>query len=235
MGIFSRMKRAAKSKANAAIDKAIDPQKEIEMAIAELEEQNKSALKELLAYKTSAKVMERDIAKMDERASNFEKKAMLAVSNGEDELAKKCLVEKKKALVERDKIVRDRDEAAGYAIELNRSRKQVEARLKMLKLKKGTMATQIAAARSGTGNAFGQDDSAFERFAKAEEGIEDETIAADVQAALDCDDLLASSELEAKILAAGDGPSADADDALEALKAKVAAEASTKQLKPADD
>ncbi len=232
MSIFSRIKRAAKSKANAAIDKAIDPQKEIEMAIAELEEQNKSALKELLAFKTSAKQMEQDIAKMEERAANFEKKAMLAVKNGEDELAKKCLAEKRNALAECDRIKRDRDEAAGYAVQLNRSRKQVEARLKMLKLKKGTMATQIAAARSGTGNPFGHSDDAFERFARAEEGIEDESIAAEVQAALDGEDELGAMELESKILAAGND-AGDADAALAALKAKVAAE--SKQLKPADE
>jgi len=233
MSIFSRIKRAAKAKANAAIDKAIDPQKELEMAITELEEQNKSALKELLAFKTSAKQMEQDIAKLDERAANFEKKAMLAVKSGDDSLAKKCLAEQRNAVAERERVARDRDEATGYAVELNRSRKQVEARLKMLKLKKGTMATQIAAARSGTSSPFGHTDDAFERFARAEEGIEDEAIAAEVQAALDGDDELGAMELESKILAAGN-EAGDADAALAALKAKVAS-ASVKQLKPSDE
>ena len=41
MGIFGRMKRAVKSKANAAVDKMIDPAKELDMAILELEEQQK--------------------------------------------------------------------------------------------------------------------------------------------------------------------------------------------------
>lgn len=234
MGIFSRMKRAAKAKANAAIDKVIDPEKEIDMAIAELDAQHKAALKELLSYKTTAKQMEQDIAKMQERADTWEKRSMAAVKSGDDETAKKCLKEKRMALAEREKIARDRDEAAGYAIELNRSRKQVESRLKMLKLKKGTMATQIAAARSGSGSAFGHDDSAFERFARAEEGIEDEAIAAEVHAAMTGEDL-ESSELDSKLLAA-DGDSLDADAALAALKAQVASEKdSPKKLGPADD
>ena len=47
MGLFTRMKEGVKYKANAAIDKAIDPAKEIEMAILELEKQRKAALAEL--------------------------------------------------------------------------------------------------------------------------------------------------------------------------------------------
>lgn len=236
MGIFSKMKRAVKSKANAAVDKVIDPQKEVEMAIFELDEQHKAALKELLSYKTTAKQMERDIEKQVERAANFEKKAMIAIKAGDDALAKECLAAKKNALIEKQKIARDRDEASSYAIELNRSRKAVESRLKMLKLKKGTMATQIAAARSGTGNVFGQDDSAFERLALAEERIDDEAIMAEVQSAMDGDELGTSVDFEAKLLAAeSKAEGVGSDDALAKLKAKMAAGAEQKKLKPADE
>ncbi len=235
MGLFTRIKRAAKSKANSALDKAIDPAREVDMAINELDEQHKAAIKELLSYKTTAKQMEGDIAKQEERASGFEKKAMLAVKAGNDELAKECLAEKKRALIERDKIARDRDEAAGYAIELNRSRKKFDVRLKMLKLKKGTMATQIASARSAGTNAFGFDDSAFTRLAEAEDRIEGDAIAAEVQAAMDGDEMVAA-ELEARLLSAESevGPP-DADAALAAMKAELVAEKAPKKLGSGDD
>ena len=42
----------------------------------------------------------------------------------------------------------DRDEIAGHAIELNRSRKMLETKLQALKLRKGTLSTQLAVARS---------------------------------------------------------------------------------------
>src|SRR5690348_15573153 len=150
MGIFGRMKRAAKSKANAAIDKMIDPAKELDMAILELEEQQTNARKELLAYKTSAKQMEKDIAALEEKAKHWEQRAVQAVRKGDDALAMECLKEQKNCVTQAAAAKRDRDEAAGYAVELNRSRKKVETQLQILKLKKGTMATQIAAARSGT-------------------------------------------------------------------------------------
>ena len=231
MGIFGRMKRAVKSKANAAIDKAIDPAKELDMAILELEEQQKQAIKDLISYKASAKAMEKDMAALEEKAKLWEQRAMSAVKKGDDELAKQCLKERKQALTDYAKVKADRDEAAGYAIELNRSRKRVDTQLQVLKLKKGTMATQIAAARSGTGNAFGFSNEVFERMEKAEEKIDNDAIQAEVDAAMDGEDI--GSSLDAKLLAAGADPvgGGSADDELARLKAKVDADRERKLLK----
>ena len=231
MGIFGRMKRAVKSKANAAIDKAIDPAKELDMAILELEEQQKQAIKDLISYKASAKAMEKDMAVLEEKAKLWEQRAMSAVKKGDDELARQCLKERKQALTDYGKVKADRDEAAGYAIELNRSRKRVDTQLKVLKLKKGTMATQIAAARSGTGNAFGFSNEVFERMEKAEEKIDNEAIQAEVDAAMDGEDI--GSSIDAKLLAAGADPvgGGSADEELARLKAKVDADRERKLLK----
>jgi phage shock protein A len=231
MGLFSRMKDGIKSKANAAIDKAIDPEKEIEMAILELEEQRKAALQELVSYKATAKQMEEDIKKQQEKAAMWEKRAMAAVKAGDDEAAKTALKEKKNCLIEVQKITRDRDEAASYAIQLNKSRKEFETKLQILKLKKGTLATQIAAARSAGGDAFGNDSSVWDKFAAAEDRIESDAIATEVDAAMRGEQA-AESELEAKILGAGTAAGVTAnstDDALAAIKAKVAADREAKQ------
>ena len=58
MGIFSRIKGGISSKANAAVDKAIDPAKELDMAILELEDGRKKAIAELISYKTTAKQLD---------------------------------------------------------------------------------------------------------------------------------------------------------------------------------
>lgn len=220
MGIFSRMKRAIKSKANAAVDKAIDPEKELDMAILELEEARVKAYRDLLSYKTNAKQMEQDIARLKEKVSKWETRAMEAVKAGDDELAKECLREKTQLSAELAKIIRDRDEAEGYAIELNRSRKEVETRLKILKLKRGSMATQIAAARSGGKTVFSTDE-AFDRLERAEELIDEEAIEAEVSAALEGEDE-STADLENERL--DPAARADADEALAALKAAVDAD-----------
>src|SRR6476646_10842795 len=146
MGIFSKIKGGISSKANAALDKAIDPAKELEMAILELEEGRKKA---------TAEQLDQDMEKYKAKAADWEKKAMTALRAGDEDLAREALKQKKAAKAEAVKIERDKHEAASYAIQLNKSRKEFETKLTVLKLRKGTLATQIAAARSAGGDAFG--------------------------------------------------------------------------------
>jgi phage shock protein A len=227
MGIFSKIKNGISSKANAALDKAIDPEKELEMAILELEEGRKKALQELITYKATAKQLDMDMEKQRAKAAEWEKRAMMAVRAGEDEAAREALKQKKSCEQEAAKIERDKHEAASYAIQLNKSRKEFETKLQMLKLRKGTLATQIAAARSAGGDAFGNDSSVWDRFARAEERIDQEAIETEVDAAMRGED--ADAQVFDAKLAALPGAAAEGDDALAKLKEKMAADKLAKQ------
>jgi len=238
MGIFSKIKNGISSKANAALDKAVDPEKELEMAIMELEDGRKKAMAELLAYKTTAKTLEADLEKHRAKAAEWERRAMLAVRAGDDEAARTALREKKACEAEAAKIERDKHEAASYAIQLNKSRKEFETKLQMLKLRKGTLATQLASARSAGGDAFGNDPSVWDRFKRAEERIDQEAIESEVDAAMR-GDATEEAMLDARLMRAteaagllpgGEGAvTPQADDALGKLKAKMAAEKAAKQ------
>lgn len=237
MGIFSKIKSGISSKANAAIDKAIDPEKELDMAIMELEDGRKKALAELITYKATAKTLEQDLEKYKAKAAEWERRAMVAVRAGDDEAARTALKEKKAAEAEAVKIERDMHEAASYAIQLNKSRKEFEVKMQMLKLRKGTLATQIAAARSAGGDAFGNDSSVWDRFKAAEDRIDQEAIESEVDAAMRGEEADAAA-FDAKLAKAGEAagllgsgdPSASApDDALSKLKVKMAAEKAAKQ------
>jgi len=239
MGIFSRIKTGIASKANAAIDKAIDPAKELEIAIAELEEGRKKALAELVSYKVTAKQLEADMEKHKAKATEWERRAMVAIKAGDDESAKLALREKKTAETEAAKIERDKHEAASYAIQLNKSRKEFETKLQLLKMRKGTLATQLAAARSPGGDAFGNDTSVWDRFKDAEDRIDSEAIATEVDAAMRGEEAAAASEFDRKLAAiagpAGlldvpDGP----EDALSRLKAKMADDKAARQKQLAE-
>jgi phage shock protein A len=232
MGIFSKIKNGISSKANAALDKAIDPEKEIDMAILELEEGRKKALAELVTYKATAKQLDNDLEKYKTKAAEWEKRAMMAVRAGDDDAARLALKEKKAAETEYAKIEKDKHEAASYAIQLNKSRKEFETKLQMLKLRKGTLATQIAAARSAGGDAFGNDTSVWDRFKAAEDRIDQEAIETEVDAAMRGEEA-ETAALDAKILAAAQNadPLAlpEASDPLAQLKAKMAADKAAKQ------
>jgi phage shock protein A len=227
MGIFSKIKNGISSKANSALDKAIDPEKELDMTILELEDGRKKAMQELLSYKTTAKQMDQEIEKQKARIAEWEKRAMTAVKAGSDDAAREALRQKKSAELELVKIERDKHEAASYAIQLNKSRKEFETKLQMLKLRKGTLATQIAAARSAGGDAFGNDSSVWDKFQRAEERIDQEAIETEVDAAMRGEDADAMA-LDAKLAAlpaVPDGP----EDALARLKAKMLADKEAKQ------
>lgn len=242
MGLFSRMKRTVKAKANAAVDKMTDPEKQLDMAILELEETHKKAIAELLSYKATAKQLEQDLARETQRAQDWEKRAMAAVKAGDDELARKALRERQDSLAQIAKIKRDRDEAASYAIQLNNSRKTAETKLRMLKLRKGTMATQLKAARSGSSSPLGVDTDLFDKFEEAEQRIDEEAIEAEVFAAMQGEEL-DSADFDRKLVAAGADPAAlaapagapGAEDPLEALKAKMAADKAQKKLPGKND
>lgn len=235
MGIFSKIKNGISSKANAALDKAIDPEKELEMAILELEDGRKKALQELITYKATAKQLDQDLEKYKAKATEWERRAMVAVRAGDDEAAKTALKEKKAAETEAVKIERDKHEAASYAIQLNKSRKEFEVKLQMLKLRKGTLATQIASARTAGGDAFGNDSSVWDRFKAAEDRIDSEAIESEVDLAMRGEDADVAA-FDSKLIAAqksanllGDGGGNDAGDPLAQLKAKMAEQKAAKQ------
>lgn len=232
MGIISRIKGSLTQKANAAIDRATDPAKEIDLAIAELEDQRKKALAELISYKANAKQMENDLEKQRTKAAEWETRAMAAIKAGDDELAKRALREKKACEAEMEKISRDRNEAAGYAAQLNKSRKEFETKLQMFKLRKGTLATQLAAARSGGGDAFGNDPSVWDRFSEAEDKIDRAAVESEVDAAMRGEDEEARNfDLKLAAAAGVDAvPASPTDDALAQLKQKLEAERARKAL-----
>jgi phage shock protein A len=233
MGIFKRMKDGISGKANAALDKAIDPEKELEMAILELEEGRKKALQELITYKATAKTLDAELEKYKAKAAEWEKRAMIAVRAGDDDAARTALKEKKNAEAEVVKITNDKHETQSYALQLNKSRKEFETKLQVLKLRKGTLATQIAAARSAGGDAFGNDSSVWDRFKAAEDRIDAEAIETEVDAAMRGEEVdakmfdakLAAAAGPAGLLPALDGP----EDALAKLKQKMEADKAAKQ------
>ena len=136
-----------KKNTKASNERGGDPRKEVELLISELEGNRETAMKELLSFKTSVIKMESDVSELQKKSETWEKRAMLALKKGDEELAKTCLKEKKSTDQKISSIEKDMAESARYASDLNESRKEFEKRLRILKLKKGTLVTQIGKAR----------------------------------------------------------------------------------------
>lgn len=100
MGIFDRITTLAKSNINDLIDKAEDPEKIAKQVIHDLEEALREASTGVAASITEEKKLKALIDEAADESERWERRAMQAVEKGEDELAKEAL--KRKAGFDQD-------------------------------------------------------------------------------------------------------------------------------------
>ena len=110
MNIFSRFMDIINANMNALLDKAEDPEKMLRMMIQEMEDtliELKSSCASAMAE--SAK-LERNIKEAKEAEERWEKRAILAVSKGKEDLAREALSEKLLSRKDADRFSRLLDE-----------------------------------------------------------------------------------------------------------------------------
>lgn len=152
MGMLDRLGRAIKSNLNSLIDKAEDPAKMIAQTIEDMQDELKKARADLVSSVASVKQLEKKLKDQTEEAASWEKRAMLALEHGDDELAREALRRKKKAEGDVGDTDRTREQQAAYATELKATIDQLERKVEELKAKKNTLASQVGNARAATGN-----------------------------------------------------------------------------------
>ena len=98
MGIFSRLNRVIKSNLNALIDQAEDPDKMIGQTVADMKSALKRARKDLIEALGSAKRLDKKERELSEEAADWEQKAILALEQDDEELAREALRRKARTL-----------------------------------------------------------------------------------------------------------------------------------------
>ncbi|MBL8600763.1 MAG: PspA/IM30 family protein [Myxococcales bacterium] len=221
MGLIDRLGRAFKSNVNALIDKAEDPGKILAQTIDDMSEELKKARQEVVSSLASVKTLEKKQREVLEESSNWEKRAMLALEQGDEELAREALKRKKKAEGDALDMDKTRETQQQYVDELRATIDQLEKKLEELKARKNTLASQVGKARAAAGNTDvgGANSGAVGRIREMQERIANMEAEVEAHEVLD-DPKKVDIEERFRRLERGEGKG-DLDDDLAALKARL--------------
>ncbi len=221
MGIFGRLGTLLKANINDLISRAEDPEKILNQLIIDMREQLVNAKKQVAVAIADEKRLKKQLENELTMSSEWEKKAMMAVRAGKDDLAKEALQRKtdhdnlaseyqkqweaQKAAT--DKLRSSLRQLNNKIEEATRKKNLLIARQKRVKAQQAIQATM-----SGL-----SDNSAFDAFDRMAEKVDRMEAEAEAQSELAAD--FSGSDLDSKFseLEQDHG----ADDALAALKAKM--------------
>lgn len=94
MGIFDRFRRVVKSNLNDMISKAENPERMLNQLIVDMNQQLIESKRSVAAAIADEKKIERQVKEQEAQAGEWERKAMLAVRAGKEDLAKEALLRK---------------------------------------------------------------------------------------------------------------------------------------------
>ncbi|MFM2485030.1 phage shock protein PspA [Celerinatantimonas yamalensis] len=176
MGIFSRMTDIINSNLTSILDKAEDPKKMIRMMIQEMEETlvevRSSSARVIADRKTTGRRLER----MRSEATEWENKAMLAISKGREDLARAALAEKQqleKEMMSIDQELAVLDDHLEHLHEevgqLQSKLNDAKAKQKAMLLRQSSVQSRIRVKRQNHKEAL---DDAFEKFERFERRVD---------------------------------------------------------------
>jgi phage shock protein A len=225
MSIFSRLKTLISSNVNDAISKAEKPEKMLNQLIIEMQEQLLESKRAVALAIADEKKLERELASQEAQAQEWEKKAMLAVRAGKDDLAKEALLRKQ----EYDNATaeyRKQWEAQKLSVEkLKDSLRDLQNKIEEAQRKKNLLIARAKRAEAqqkiqSTISNISGNQSAFDAFDRMSQKVDQ--MEAQAEAAQELEDLSSSASLDKKFKEL-EKSDFSADILLEDLKKKMKA------------
>jgi len=223
MGIFSRLGTLIKSNINDLITKAEDPEKMLSQVLLEMQQQLVEAKKAVAIAIADEKKLQKQYTSETDKAKEWERKAMVAVRAGDDNLARQALARKQEHetisgqfqqqwIAQKQAVEKLKD-----ALRLLNNKIEEAKRKKNILIarkKRAEAQQQIANTMQGLG-----DTSAFDTFDRMAERIQ--LMEAEAEAGAELAGELSGDTLESKFLQLEQGGAGSEDDALAELKAKM--------------
>lgn len=230
MGLFSRLGTLIRSNINELINKAEDPEKMLNQVLVDMKSQLVEAKKQVAVAIADEKRLKKQYQTEAEKAAEWERKAMLAVKAGDDNLAKAALARK----TEHDDVaetLRQQWEAQKQSVEqLKMALRGLDAKIEEAKRKRNILVSrQKRAEAQRTINETLSNinsTSAFDTFERMSDRVTQ--IEAEAEATAELGALPeASLDMQFKALEASTG----VDDQLAALKNRMALQAAEAERK----
>ena len=142
MGILTRIFNLFRATTSDLLDKAEDPEKMIKQMISDLEAQKKKAKEQMTEALALQKRLERDTEKEHQESEKWEQKAILAVQNEKDDLAKEALTRKNEHLRRALDFEKQLEMHRSNADSLKESYQTMENKIDEIKRKQGLLSVK---------------------------------------------------------------------------------------------
>ena len=142
MGILTRIFNLFRATTSDLLDKAEDPEKMIKQMISDLEAQKKKAKEQMTEALALQKRLERDTEKEHQEAKKWEQKAILAVQNEKDDLAKEAITRKNEHLRRALAFEKQLEMHRNNADSLKESYQTMEDKIDEIKRKQGLLSVK---------------------------------------------------------------------------------------------
>jgi len=150
MGILGRLSSLVKSNVNDVIDSMQDPGKEIDQMVRDMEDSARQARTEVAQSIADGRRLGKRVVELEGEIREWQTRAETAVRANDDALAKEALRRKVEKEAERAEAQKAAQEQGVYEAQLDAALKALDARLKDVKLRQGTLRAKAKANRSGS-------------------------------------------------------------------------------------
>lgn len=226
MGIFSRFKTVVSSNINDMIAKAENPEKMLNQLLLDMNQQMVDSKKSVAMAIADEKKIERELAEQKRQSDEWEKKAVLAVRAGRDDLAKEALLRKQEYDGYFSQLQPQWEAQKASVEKLKESLRQLQNKIDEASRKKNILIARAKRAEAQekiqkTLTSMSGNTSAFDTFDRMSKKVDE--LEARAEASKELEDLSKDSSLE-KQFAQLESSGASADLMLEQLKAKMLTE-----------
>ena len=222
MGILERIRTVLKSNINALISKAEDPEKMLNQLVMDMNEQLLEAKKQVALSIADEKKLERQALENKAQGEDWEKKAMLAVKAGKDDLAKEALVRKQEYDGYAASFQKEYESQHASVEQLKDALRQLQSKIEEASRKKNLLIARAkrAEAQKQIQQTMGSlsANSSFDTFDRMAQKVDQ--IEAEAEAMKELGEVTADQKLEDKFKEL-ESSGAGADQLLEDLKAKM--------------